>query len=259
MVDIKKLLEIMAQLRAPLGGCPWDIEQTFESIAPYTIEEAYEVAEAIASADMGSLKDELGDLLLQVVFHARIAEEAGEFDFQDVVEAISLKMVRRHPHVFAGEDIADAKQQSESWEAIKAAERRSNENVGVLAGIAAGLPALTRAHKLGKRAARVGFDWPGYAGVRHKLAEELAELDAAVAANDRAAIAAEMGDVLFSAVNACRHLEIDPEASLRGANRRFEARFSWLEDQVRASGRDWQSYGIEELESLWNSAKRALS
>jgi MazG family protein len=252
---IYNLLEIMARLRAPQGGCPWDLEQTFESIAPYTIEEAYEVAEAIAANDIAALEDELGDLLLQVVFHARIAEEAGHFNFDDVAGAICAKMLRRHPHVFGGEPVADAKAQSASWEAIKQAERDADKTGGVLADVPVNLPALSRAVKLGKRAARVGFDWPDYTGVRAKLAEELEELDDAVAAGDPRATAAEMGDLLFSIANACRHLDLDPEACLRAANGRFRERFERVERSVRESG-DWTAFSLEELESLWQAAKR---
>jgi tetrapyrrole methylase family protein/MazG family protein/ATP diphosphatase len=253
--NIYKLLEIMARLRAPQGGCPWDLEQTFESIAPYTIEEAYEVAEAIAANDIAALEGELGDLLLQVVFHARIAEEAGHFNFDDVAGAICAKMLRRHPHVFGGEPVADARAQSASWEAIKQAERDADETRGVLADVPVNLPALSRAVKLGKRAARVGFDWPDYTGVRAKLAEELEELDDAVAAGDPRATAAEMGDLLLSIANACRHLDLDPEACLRAANRRFRERFERVERSVRESG-DWAAFSLEELEAFWQTAKR---
>jgi tetrapyrrole methylase family protein/MazG family protein/ATP diphosphatase len=255
--NIYKLLEIMARLRAPQGGCPWDLEQTFESIAPYTIEEAYEVAEAIAANDIAALEDELGDLLLQVVFHARIAEDAGHFNFDDVAGAICAKMLRRHPHVFGGEPVADARAQSASWEAIKQAERDADETSGVLADVPVNLPALSRAVKLGKRAARVGFDWPDYTGVRAKLAEELEELDDAVAAGDPRATAAEMGDLLFSIANACRHLDLDPESCLRAVNGRFQDRFERIERSVRESGRGWTAFSLDELESLWQAAKRA--
>ncbi|HEX9875661.1 MAG TPA: nucleoside triphosphate pyrophosphohydrolase [Gammaproteobacteria bacterium] len=255
--NIYKLLEIMARLRAPQGGCPWDLEQTFESIAPYTIEEAYEVAEAIAANDIAALEDELGDLLLQVVFHARIAEDAGHFNFDDVAGAICAKMLRRHPHVFGGAPVADARAQSASWEAIKQAERDADETSGVLADVPVNLPALSRAVKLGKRAARVGFDWPDYTGVRAKLAEELEELDDAVAAGDPRATAAEMGDLLFSIANACRHLDLDPESCLRAVNGRFQDRFERIERSVRESGRGWTAFSLDELESLWQAAKRA--
>lgn len=255
MANIQRLLDIMAQLRAPDGGCPWDLEQTFDTIAPYTIEEAYEVAEAIADGDMRELEQELGDLLLQVVYHARMAEEAGEFEFGDVVEAICAKMIRRHPHVFGEEPIADAKAQSAAWEEIKAREKGRES---VLSDVPIGLPALTRAAKLGRRAARVGFEWPDLTGAREKVSEELAELDEAIESGDRAAIEAEMGDMFFALVNMCRHLELDPEACARGTNRRFQARFEQLEQAVEASGRDWRSFELEELEAFWLAAKAAL-
>ena len=253
--DIQKLLEIMVRLRAPDGGCPWDLEQTFETIAPYTIEEAYEVAEAIAHGDMQELEQELGDLLLQVVYHAQIAEEAGLFGFDDVVEAICAKMIRRHPHVFGDASVTDAKAQSVAWEEIKAQEKLGGS---VLADVPVGLPALTRAAKLGRRASRVGFDWPNVSGARCKVEEELTELDDAVRSGDQDAIEAEMGDIFFALVNVCRHLELDPETCTRGANRRFQARFEKLEQAVEASGRDWRSFELEELETFWVEAKRAL-
>ncbi|NNC63367.1 MAG: nucleoside triphosphate pyrophosphohydrolase [Gammaproteobacteria bacterium] len=255
MTYIQKLLDIMAQLRAPDGGCPWDLEQTFETIAPYTIEEAYEVAEAIADGDMGELEQELGDLLLQVVFHARMAEEAGHFEFGDVVEAICAKMIRRHPHVFGDEPMADAKAQSLAWEEIKAQEKPSK---GVLSDVPVGLPALTRAAKLGRRASRAGFDWPNVHGARAKVGEELDELDEAVRSGDRGAMEAEMGDIFFALVNMCRHLELDAEACARGANRKFQARFEQVERSVEASGRDWRSFELEELEAYWLAAKEVV-
>jgi len=253
--DIQNLLEIMAQLRAPEGGCPWDLEQTFATIAPYTIEEAYEVAEAIANDDMQELTQELGDLLLQVVFHAQMAQEAGEFGFQDVVEAICTKMVRRHPHVFGEASVTDAKAQSIAWEEIKAQEKAGG---GVLTDVPIGLPALTRAAKLGRRASRVGFDWPDVSGARAKVGEELAELDEAVSSGDHAAIEAEMGDMFFALVNICRHLELDPEACARAANRRFQERFEEIERVVEESGRDWDSFELEQLEVFWARAKQVL-
>ena len=255
MSDIQKLLEIMARLRSADGGCPWDLAQTFETIAPYTIEEAYEVAEAIANGDMRELEQELGDLLLQVVYHARLAQEAEQFEFGDVVEAICSKMIRRHPHVFGDTPMTDAKAQSAAWEDIKAQETRSDR---VLSDVPIGLPALTRAAKLGRRASRVGFDWPDVVGARAKVGEELAELDEAVCSGDRDAIEAEMGDVLFALVNVCRHLELDPETCARMANRRFQARFEQLEQAIEASGREWRSFELEELEAYWLAAKKAL-
>ena len=256
MNDIQNLLDVMAQLRSPQGGCPWDLEQTFETIAPYTIEEAYEVAEAIASGDMHELEQELGDLLLQVVYHARMAEEAGHFDFGDVVAAICAKMIRRHPHVFGDAQVTDAKAQSAAWDDIK---EREKPGAGVLSDVPVGLPALTRAAKLGRRASRVGYDWPDVEGARAKVGEELAELDEAMRSGDREAMESEMGDMFFALVNVCRHLELDPEACARVANRKFVARFEQLEQAVEASGRDWHSFDLEELEAFWAAAKETLS
>jgi ATP diphosphatase len=252
---LAELIEIMARLRDPQGGCPWDLEQTFATIAPYTIEEAYEVADAIERNDLGGLEDELGDLLFQVVFHARMAEEAGAFAFDDVARAICTKLKRRHPHVFAGAAVTDSTEQTKRWEEIKRAERAADTGAGVLADVPVGLPALTRAVKLGKRAAGVGFDWPDVAGVRAKVDEELAELDAAAAGGSPEEIAAEMGDLLLSVANWCRHLELDPETCLRAANARFEGRFGAVEREVDASGRPWTSYDAAELDALWRQAK----
>ena len=246
----------MARLRDPNGGCVWDIEQTFESIAPYTLEEAYEVVDAIAREDLDDLRDELGDLLLQVVYHARMAEEGGAFDFGDVVASISDKMVRRHPNVFGSDRIDTAEGQVEAWEALKAKEREGTE-AGALDGVPVALPALQRGTKLSNRAARVGFDWPDTASVREKVDEELAELDEAFATGNQADVAAEMGDTLFSLVNLCRHLKLDPERCLREANARFETRFRRLEGLVQAQEGDWSSYDIRSLERLWQKAKRA--
>jgi len=253
--DIQKLLEIMAALRAPQTGCPWDREQTFETIAPYTIEEAYEVAEAVERGSLVDLKDELGDLLFQVVYHARLAEERAAFRFADVVAAICAKLTRRHPHVFGDASVADARAQSEAWERLKAAEQPASS--GALAGVPLALPALTRAAKLGRRAARVGFDWPDVTGARAKIDEEIGELDEALGGGDRESIAAEIGDLLFAVVNVCRHLEIDPEATLRGANRRFEQRFGHVEQSVERSGRPWSDFDLAELDAFWADAKAA--
>ena len=254
--DISKLLEIMATLRDPDDGCPWDQEQTFATIGSYTLEEAYEVVDAIAREDMEDLKDELGDLLLQVVYHARMAEEAGAFAFGDVVAAICAKMIRRHPHVFGDEPrVDDAKAQTQAWEAIKAAEKSGSPD-SVLDGVPVALPALARSMKLGRRAARVGFDWPDRTGVRAKVEEELAELDEAVRLANPGAIAAEMGDALFSLVNLCRHLDLEPEACLRGANARFDKRFRNVERSVAAAGGEWERYDIDALEALWRKAKQ---
>jgi MazG family protein len=256
--SIEKLLEIMARLRDPAVGCPWDREQTFATIAPYTIEEAYEVADAIDRGALDDLAGELGDLLFQVVFHARMAEEAKAFDFGDVVERICTKMLRRHPHVFGDAKIASAAEQTKAWEEMKVAERAASAADGVLADVPIGLPGLTRAVKLGRRAAAVGFDWPDVAGVRDKVDEELAEADAALAAGDRTALAAEIGDVLFSIANLCRHLELDPESCIRQANERFSARFGGIERRIRAAGGAWEDYDLEALEALWQQAKSAL-
>jgi tetrapyrrole methylase family protein/MazG family protein/ATP diphosphatase len=253
---LAELLRIMAKLRDRNGGCPWDLEQTFATIAPYTIEEAYEVADAIERADLGDLKDELGDLLFQVVFHARMAEEAGAFNFADVAAAICAKMLRRHPHVFGDQQVADSAEQTRRWDEIKREERGSAAvNAGVLGDVPAGLPALTRATKLGKRAASVGFDWPDVAGVRAKVDEELAELDAAIDGKEPAAVAAEMGDLLFSVANWCRHLDVDPETCLRAANQKFATRFRAVERAVAESGRQWSEHDAAALDALWRRAK----
>jgi len=251
-MDISKLIEVMRRLRDPVEGCPWDQQQTFQSIAPYTIEEAYEVADAIERSDMGALRDELGDLLLQVVYHARLGEEQDAFDFGAVVASIVAKMIRRHPHVFAEAEVADAGEQTEHWEAMKATERGGR----ALDGVAASLPALMRADKLGKRAARVGFDWPDVAGVRAKVSEELAELDAACQGDSAAARAHELGDLLFSVVQLGRHLGLDSETCLRAASSRFQARFESVEAAVAARGGDWSGHPPEQLEAFWEAAKK---
>lgn len=253
---LMRLLRIMARLRDPAAGCPWDLEQTFATIAPYTIEEAYEVADAIERGDRTDLKDELGDLLFQVVFHSRMAEEEGAFDFAAVAESICAKMLRRHPHVFADQRVADSAEQTKRWDEIKRAEKGAGaRSGGLLDDVPVGLPALTRAVKLGKRAAGVGFDWPDVAGVRAKVDEELHELDAATAGGDRAEIEAEMGDVLFSVTNWCRHLALDPETCLRAANARFTRRFRAVEVGVTESGRGWDAHDADELDALWRRAK----
>ena len=260
--NLTRLLEIMTQLRDPETGCPWDIAQTFSTIAPYTIEEAYEVADAIQQNDIPALKDELGDLLLQVVFHARIGEEAGDFDFDAVAKAIADKMVRRHPHVFGDETHDDLDAQRASWESRKALERQARaesrgQSAGAIDGVPMALPALTRAEKLGKRAARVGFEWPDLDGPLDKLQEELGELrheiDAA-APPDR--LTDEIGDVLFSIVNLARHQKIDPEAALRHCNAKFERRFRYMEDSLAADGRDISKATLEDMEERWQDAKR---
>ena len=241
---IDRLVTIMARLRDPVSGCEWDRAQSWSSIAPYTIEEAYEVADAIERGDVADLKDELGDLLLQVVFHARIAEEAGAFDLPDVVAAISDKMERRHPHIFG--DAAT----SPGWEAIKATERSGKADDSALAGVATGLPALLRAEKLQKRAARVGFDWPDPAGARAKIDEELAEVESA---ETPAHVAEEIGDLLFAVVNWARHHGVDPEAALRAANGKFERRFRAMEDDA---GTAFAGLDLGAKEALWQSVKR---
>ena len=262
--DISRLIEIMAALRDPATGCPWDQEQTFASIAPYTIEEAYEVADAIARSDLEHLKDELGDLLLQVVYHARMAEEQGAFAFGDVVEAVTAKMIRRHPHVFGSQEQRAAGVTAGFWDRAKAAEKAGTEKSGtqqrgILDDVPAALPALTRAIKLQNKAAKVGFDWPSLAPVFDKLNEEIAELQAAIAESrdkpDRAAIAEEFGDLLFVVANVARHLELDPEAALRAANEKFSRRFRYIEAQLAAQGRTPAQSDLAEMDALWDEAK----
>jgi len=243
---LEQLADIMARLRDPASGCPWDLEQDFQTIAPYTIEEAYEVADAIARTDMADLAVELGDLLLQVVYHAQMAAEAGLFTLADVVSGICGKMIARHPHVFGSAEVASAAAQTEAWEAMKAAERGP---AGTLDGVALGLPALMRAQKLQKRAARVGFDWPDVSGPRAKIDEELAEILSA----SPDAVEGEVGDLLFAAVNYARHLGIDAESALRHANDKFERRFRAVE---AAADGPLAGKAIDELERLWQAAKR---
>jgi ATP diphosphatase len=264
---IEQLLDVMSRLRDPARGCPWDVEQTFRTIAPYTIEEAYEVAEAIERDDMASLEDELGDLLLQVVFHSRMAEEAGHFAFDDVVRGIVDKMVRRHPHVFGDKDISGAAAQTVHWEDLKADERANAaqsaqfgkstksdaEGVSALDGVALGLPALLRALKLQKRAARVGFDWPSTLEVFEKCAEEIAELQQEIDSNGAPErMTDEIGDLLFVLVNLARHLEVDPEGALRHANAKFERRFRAVE---RAFEHDLDGVSLDQMEAAWQRAK----
>lgn len=244
---LEPLADIMARLRDPKDGCPWDVEQTFATIAPFTIEEAYEVADACARDDMAALKDELGDLQLQVVFHARMAEERGAFALPDVIESICAKMVRRHPHVFG-----DGSGGHEAWETIKAAERAAkDDDPSALGGVALALPALLRAEKLQKRAARTGFDWPDPAGARAKIVEEIDEVDAAVDMDERND---EIGDLLFAVVNWARKLGVDPEAALRGANAKFERRFRAMET---AAGDAFAGLPLDGKEALWQQAKAA--
>lgn len=262
--QIDRLLEIMARLRAPIGGCPWDLEQTFATIAPYTIEEAYEVADAIARSDMAELKEELGDLLLQVVYHAQMAQEAGAFAFADVAKTIADKMVARHPHVFADSKtfgdtkIDSAQAQTSSWELYKAAERAhkaQGKPTSALDGVALALPALTRAEKLQKRAGRVGFDWNDARLVLDKIEEEIGELRAELEGADPARLQDEVGDLLFALANLARHLKIDPEASLRQANAKFERRFRHIEARLAAQGRLAENTALDEMERLWQEAK----
>jgi ATP diphosphatase len=249
-IEIKRLMDIMARLRDPVAGCPWDLAQTFESIAPYTIEEAYEVTDAIARRDFVALPDELGDLLFQVVYHARLAEEAGVFDFADVVRAISDKMVRRHPHVFGDATVEEA----DFWEAGKARERGA---AGVLAGVPGNLPALTRAEKLSKRAARVGFDWPDIETVLAKLDEEVLELRAELAGADADRLEDELGDMLFVLANLARKLKLDPEACLARANAKFAARFNAVERLLAREGVAPAEASLARMEAAWQAVKKA--
>ena len=261
--DIARLIEIMAALRTPGTGCPWDLEQNFETIAPYTLEEAYEVADSIARGDLADLKDELGDLLLQVVFHARMAEEIGReqggFDFGDVVEAITGKMIRRHPHVFADADGRTADRVKGLWERIKSEEKtqRGETEKGALAGVPVALPALTRALKLQQKAGRVGFDWNDPRAVLAKIREETDEIEAALSDGDTAETAAETGDLMFAVVNLARHLNADPEFVLRQTNRKFERRFAAIESALAAQGKLPRDATLAEMDALWDAAKAA--
>jgi nucleoside triphosphate diphosphatase len=258
--DIQRLIEIMAALRTPGSGCPWDLEQTYETIAPYTLEEAYEVADAIARGDLQHLKDELGDLLLQVVFHARMAEEEGRFDFGGVVEAITTKMIRRHPHVFADAEGKTTEHVKGMWERIKAeekAERGDQPAEGALAGVPAALPALTRALKLQNKAGRVGFDWNDPRAVLAKIREEADEIEAEIEAGDAVRAGAEVGDLLFAVVNLARHMDADPEGVLRGTNAKFERRFASIERALAARGKTPAESTLAEMDALWDAAKAA--
>jgi ATP diphosphatase len=265
--NIEGLLEIMARLRDPDGGCPWDVEQTFATIVPHTIEEAYEVADAIDNNDMASLKDELGDLLFQVVFYAQMAKEAGDFDFHDVVGSISEKMVRRHPHVFADAVYENLDEQLNAWEETKRQERAEKEALtdtpangdseSALDGVISALPALSRAYKLQKRAARVGFDWDTPAPVVGKVREELAEVEAEIQTGDRQRLEDELGDLLFCCVNLARKLDIDPESALRGGNTKFERRFRRMETLMAADGQGFDAMPVDDvLDIYWTQAKR---
>lgn len=268
--DIRRLFEIMAALRTPGTGCPWDLEQDFASIAPYTVEEAYEVADAIARGDRVDLRDELGDLLLQVVYHARLAEEEGAFAFADVVEGITAKMIRRHPHVFGAARDLTPLQVKALWHEIKAQEKAAKaqaraqaglppkaEETGVLAGVPTALPALTRAWKLQAKAATVGFDWQDARLVLDKIREETAEIEEALDSREISAIREEIGDLLFVVANLARHVGADPEGCLQAANLKFERRFKGIEQALEAQGRSPAQAGLEELEALWQAVKRA--
>jgi nucleoside triphosphate diphosphatase len=262
--DIGRLIEIMAALRTPGSGCPWDLEQDFASIAPYTIEEAYEVADAITRGDLGDLRDELGDLLLQVVFHARMAQEQGAFDFGDVVHAINEKLLRRHPHVFGDARGLTPQAVEHLWERIKSDERaqkasRQSRSGGALAGVPVALPALTRAFKLQGKAGKVGFDWRDPRAVLAKVREEADEIEADLARGNRDAAAAEIGDLLFAVVNLARHLDADPEATVRAANAKFERRFAAIERALAARGKTPQQATLAEMDALWDEAKAAES
>ncbi len=255
--ELRRLIDIMAALRDPDTGCPWDKQQTFDTIAPYTIEEAYEVADAIAERDFSALPDELGDLLFQVVYHARMAEEEGRFAFADVAKAISDKMTRRHPHVFGDAAARDAAAQTHAWEAQKSAERAARHETGTLMGVPTALPALTRAEKITKRAARVGFDWPDAAAVLDKLDEEVAELKAELPAADPARLMDEVGDMLFVLANLARKLDLDPEACLRHANAKFSRRFNAMEYAFETDGKSLTGLPLDEMEAGWQRVKVA--
>ncbi|HXF53147.1 MAG TPA: nucleoside triphosphate pyrophosphohydrolase [Hyphomicrobiaceae bacterium] len=252
------LIAVMAALRTPGTGCPWDLEQSFATIAPYTIEEAYEVADAIARGDLADLRQELGDLLLQVVYHARLAEEQGAFTFPDVVDAITTKMIRRHPHVFGDEAARSAGAAKGWWERIKAEEKAAKEvakGAGVLDDVPVALPALTRAVKLQDKAASVGFDWPSLGPVLAKMNEELTELEERVEGGEQVRIEEEFGDLLFVIANVARHLRLDPEAALRATNEKFIRRFRYIEERLAATGRTPAQSSLDEMDALWNEAK----
>ena len=262
--DIARLLEIMAALRTPETGCPWDLEQNFSTIAPYTLEEAYEVADAIARGDLADLREELGDLLLQVVFHARMAEEQSEFDFASVVEAITAKLLRRHPHVFGKARGLSPKQVEGLWDHIKSEEKAERaarggkpEDFGTLAGVPVAMPALTRALKLQAKAGKVGFDWNDPMAVLSKIREECDEIEAEIAAGEPGKATAEVGDLLFAVVNLARHLDADPEATLRAANEKFTRRFGSIEQAFAAEGKKPQDSTLAEMDALWDAAKEA--
>ncbi len=262
--DITRLIEIMAALRTPGTGCPWDLEQNFETIAPYTLEEAYEVADAIARRDLADLREELGDLLLQVAFHARMAQEQGAFDFGDVVQAITEKLLRRHPHVFGEARGLSPDDVKLLWDRIKSEEKagkdpdkQAEQPAGALSGIPVGLPALTRALKLQQKAGKVGFDWNDPMAVLAKIREEADEIEAAIRSGERKESAAETGDLLFAVVNLARHLDADPEAVLRATNQKFERRFGSIERALKARGKTPSELTLAEMDALWDEAKAA--
>jgi nucleoside triphosphate diphosphatase len=264
--DISGLIAIMAALRTPVTGCPWDLEQSFATIAPYTIEEAYEVADAISRGDIDDVRDELGDLLLQVVFHARMAQEQGSFAFEDVVQAITEKLIRRHPHVFADKGGMDTAEVNAQWDQIKAEEKAAREKAGrtpapgragALAGVSSGLPALMRALKLQQKAGKVGFDWNDPKAVLAKIREEADEIGAELDAGHRDKVAAEIGDLMFAVVNLARHMDVDPEGALRATNLKFERRFAAIEDALAATGKTPADATLAEMDALWDKAKAA--
>jgi nucleoside triphosphate diphosphatase len=268
--DIARLIDIMAALRTPGSGCPWDLEQNFATIAPYTIEEAYEVADAISRGDLDDLKDELGDLLLQVVFHARMAQEQGAFAFPDVVQAITEKLIRRHPHVFGDRQGLNTGEVNVQWDAIKAQERAAKADAGgppapgtisrrdgALSGVSAGLPALMRALKLQQKAGKVGFDWNDPKAVLAKIREEADEIEAELGSGKRREIEAEIGDLMFAVVNLARHLDVDSETALRATNLKFERRFASIEDALAKRGKTPSDATLDEMDALWNAAKAA--
>ena len=258
LTRLRELLDVMSRLRDPFAGCPWDLEQTFASIVPHTIEEAYEVADCIERGDLAQLPGELGDLLFQVVFYAQIASEQERFCFDDIVEAITAKLVARHPHVFGDAEIADAAEQTRRWEAHKATERRLRDaSAGTLDDVPLGLPALTRARKLQQRASRVGFDWPDIDGVVDKVNEEFAEVEQAIVGGDPGQITEELGDLLFACVNWARHLGVDPESALRVASGKFERRFAHIEHTLAAQGVEVEQASLGQMDELWEDAKRA--
>ena len=264
-VQIEHLLGIVRRLRDPDQGCPWDVGQTFQSIVPHTIEEAYELADAIESNDFDQIREEAGDVLFQVLFYAQMADEKQHFNFADVVDGLSEKLIRRHPHVFSRNSTAQQETPiavsdvSDSWEKIKRTERQGKQQSGILDDIPVSLPALTRAQKIQKRASRGGFDWAEVAGVFEKLEEEICELKEALVEGEKAAIESELGDVLFCVVNLARHLDFDAETAMRGATRKFEGRFRLMEEQAIASGSRLEDESVSTLEARWQTAKRDLS